>query len=157
MILSLLYRVYIFILITTFYDKYNKLGQTWLVQVSRRILHHSSVPKESPAVVMLPTFLRDETASGTGRSSKELKLSSWLTPHFIMGLTACGTAGSSNLVVWTILSQETKTILVKYRIEYSGIPKPLFNLSLFSSVWTGRILLPTEAVLSHNEVRSRLA
>ena len=46
---------------------------------------HSSLRKESPAELMLLTFVWDETASGIARSNTENELQSWSAPRFRMG------------------------------------------------------------------------
>ena len=46
---------------------------------------HSSLCKESPAELILLTFVWDEAASGTARSTTENGLHSWSAPRFCMG------------------------------------------------------------------------
>ena len=83
--------------------------------------------KESPAELMLLTFVLDKTASGTARSKTENELHSWSAPcFFVWDKTASGTARS-----------KTENM--------HSIPFPMLLLAV------------PEAVSSHTKTRSRSA
>ena len=129
---------------------------------------HSSLRKESPAEVILFTFVCDETASGTARSNTENGLHNWFAPHFCMGQDCLWdskeqkkrmdwTADLLFVYVWAKPASGTERIDLTADLLLHFLWDKTASVDMDRRNYIAKMVLLTvsEAVLSQNEKRSR--